>query len=84
MERLSRVMGDKVAMQFESIGFRHKIPRPKWYNPLNKRKGAGIYLSKMVMLFEMEYLFESNYFVQWSDLCLNRCDGPANKPSGKP
>ncbi|MAW22500.1 MAG: hypothetical protein CMA16_03520 [Euryarchaeota archaeon] len=42
MERLSRVMGDKVAMQFESIGFRHKIPRPKWYNPLNKRKGAGI------------------------------------------
>ena len=42
MERLSHVMGDKVAMQFESIGFRHKIPRPKWYNPLNKRKGAGI------------------------------------------
>ena len=42
MERLSHVMGDKVAMQFESIGFRHKIPRPKCYNPLNKRKGAGI------------------------------------------
>ncbi len=35
-------MGDEVTMQFSSIGFRHKISSPKWYNPLKKRKGAGI------------------------------------------
>ena len=35
-------MGDEVAMHFSSIGFRHKIPNPKWYNPFKKRQGAGI------------------------------------------
>ena len=35
-------MGEEVAMQFSSITYRHQIPNPKWYNPFNKRSGAGI------------------------------------------
>ena len=35
-------MGDDVAMQFDSIGYRHQISNPAWYNPFKKRKGAGI------------------------------------------
>ena len=35
-------MGDDIAMQFSAIGFRHSIPKPTWYNPLKKGKGAGI------------------------------------------
>ena len=35
-------MGDDDAMQFDSIGYRHQIPNPAWYNPFKKRKGAGI------------------------------------------
>lgn len=35
-------MGDDDAMQFDSIGYRHRIPNPAWYNPFKKRKGAGI------------------------------------------
>ena len=35
-------MADEVALQFSSIGFRHQLSNPKWYNPFNKRQGAGI------------------------------------------
>ena len=35
-------MGDDGAMQFDSIGYRHQISNPAWYNPFKKRKGAGI------------------------------------------
>ena len=35
-------MADGGALQFSSIGFRHQLPNPKWYNPFNKRQGAGI------------------------------------------
>ena len=35
-------MGDGDAVQFDSIGYRHQIPNPAWYNPFKKRKGAGI------------------------------------------
>jgi len=35
-------MGDDVAMRFSSIGYRHSISNPTWYNPMKKRKGAGI------------------------------------------
>lgn len=35
-------MGDDDAMQFDSIGYRHRIPNPAWYNPFKKRRGAGI------------------------------------------
>ena len=35
-------MGDDDAMQFDSIGYRHRIPNPAWYNPFKKQKGAGI------------------------------------------
>lgn len=35
-------MGDDNAMQFDSIGYRHRISNPTWYNPFKKRKGAGI------------------------------------------
>lgn len=35
-------MGGDITMQFTSIGYRHQISNPTWYNPLKKRKGAGI------------------------------------------
>ena len=35
-------MADEDALQFSSIGFRHQLPNPIWYNPFNKRQGAGI------------------------------------------
>ena len=35
-------MGEDIVMQFTSIGYRHEISNPTWYNPLKKRKGAGI------------------------------------------
>ena len=35
-------MGDDDAMRFDSIGYRHRISNPTWYNPFKKRKGAGI------------------------------------------
>ena len=35
-------MGDGIALQFTSIGYRHEISDPTWYNPFKKRKGAGI------------------------------------------
>jgi ABC-type molybdenum transport system ATPase subunit/photorepair protein PhrA len=35
-------MGEEDAMRFSSMTYRHQIPNPKWYNPFNKRSGAGI------------------------------------------
>ena len=35
-------MGEDVAMKFTSIGYRHHISNPTWYNPMKKRKGAGV------------------------------------------
>ena len=31
-------MGDDDAMQFDSIGYRHQIPNPAWYNPFKNEK----------------------------------------------
>ena len=43
-------MADEVALQFSSIGFRHQLPNPKWYNPFNKRQGAGILQVDLTLL----------------------------------